>query len=55
MIVLAGLVLGILFGASLAKRRKGKAKDMLQYAAAYAILFSIIGLFITIFVHRASL
>lgn len=54
MIVLAGLVFGILFGAGLAKRRKGQMKDVLQYAAAYAILFSIIGLFITIIVHRAA-
>jgi prolipoprotein diacylglyceryltransferase len=54
MIVLAGLVLGLLFGASLAKRRKGQLKDILQYGAAYAILFSIIGLFITIIIHRAA-
>jgi prolipoprotein diacylglyceryltransferase len=54
MIVIAGLVLGLLFGATLAKRRKGQTKDILQYAAAYAILFSIIGLFITIIIHRAA-
>lgn len=55
MIVIAGLVIGLLFGATLAKRRKGKTKDLLQYAAAYAILFSIIGLFVTVIVHRIAI
>ena len=54
MIVIAGAILGALFGAFLAKRREGKRLDILQYAAGYAILFMIIGLFITIFVHRAA-
>ncbi|MBR9653237.1 hypothetical protein [Thalassovita aquimarina] len=54
MIVIAGAILGALFGAFLAKRRNGKGLDMLQYAAGYAILFMIVGLFITIFVHRAA-
>lgn len=54
MIVLAGLVLGALTGAFVAKRRKGRPLDMLQYGTGYGILFMIIGLFITIFIHRAA-
>jgi hypothetical protein len=52
MIVLAGLVLGALFGAGLAKKRGGRKLDMLQYAAGFAIFFMLIGLFATIFLER---
>ena len=55
MLVLSGALIGAAFGAFLAKRRKGKALDIAQYAAAYAILFMIVGVFLTLFVHRASL
>ncbi|MGC9370315.1 MAG: hypothetical protein ACP5DX_12310 [Paracoccaceae bacterium] len=53
MIVIAGLLLGALWGGMLAKRRKGKRADIAQYAVAYAIVFGIIGMFITIFIERA--
>jgi len=52
MLVLAGLVLGVLVGAVTAKKRGGKALDMAQYAAGYAIAFMLIGLFATIFIER---
>ncbi|MFD1511267.1 hypothetical protein [Lacimonas salitolerans] len=55
MIVLAGALLGATYGAMVAIRRKGKALDIAQYAAGYGILFVIIALFLTIFIHRASL
>ena len=54
MIVIAALVIGILLGIANAKRRGGRGKDMLQYAVAFGILFAILGLFITIIVHRAA-
>lgn len=54
MFVILGIVLGAIVGALLAKRRKGKGLDMLQYAAAYALAFAILGLFITIAVHRMA-
>ncbi len=54
MIVIAGAVIGALFGAFLARKRNGKGLDMLQYAAGYAILFMIAALFITLFIHRAA-
>lgn len=55
MIVLAGALLGAAYGAFIAYRRKGKALDIAQYAAGYGILFTIISLFVTLLIHRASL
>lgn len=52
MIVIAGLVLGAIFGAVLAARRGGKRLDILQYAAAFGIAFCLLGLFLTIFIER---
>lgn len=53
MIVIAGLVLGAVLGAGIAKKRGGKPADMAQYAAVYGIAFSLVGLFATIFLERA--
>ena len=50
---LSGLVLGAIIGALRAKSRGGKTKDMLQWGAAFAIMFGLIGLFILIFVQRS--
>ena len=55
MIVLAGAVLGAIIGASLARKRKGKPLDIVQYAAVYAIGFSLLGLFATLIIHRAAI
>lgn len=52
MIVIAGLVLGAIFGAVLAARRGGKRLDILQYAAGFGIAFCLLGLFVTIFIER---
>lgn len=52
MFVIGGLVLGVLFGGYSARRRGGKAADIAQYAAVYAILFGLIGLFLTLFLDR---
>lgn len=54
MFVILGALLGIVTGGLIAKRRSGKRLDILQYAAMYGIAFSIVGLFITIIVHRMS-
>ena len=53
MFVLVGAVIGALFGGWRAKARGGKRADILQYAAVHAILFALIGLFVTLFIHRA--
>lgn len=52
--VLAALVLGSAIGVWRAKRRGGKALDMLQYAAAHAIPLMILALFVTIFLDRSG-
>lgn len=54
MIVLAGLVIGAVVGALTARRRGGKRLDILQYAAIYAIGFTLLGLFATIFIDRMA-
>lgn len=50
---LIGLILGAIVGAVRARMRGGKPADMLQWGAAYAILFGLIGLFILIFIERS--
>ncbi len=52
MFVIAGLVLGALGGGLSARRRGGKVADIAQYAVAYAILFGLLGLFLTLFLDR---
>lgn len=55
MIVLLGALLGALTGGTIAKRRGGKKPDILQYAVIYAMIFAILGLFITLIIHRFSI
>ncbi len=50
---LAGIVLGALLGAIRAKRRGGKPADMAQWAAAYGMIFGLVGLFVLIFIERS--
>ncbi|GHE05670.1 hypothetical protein U879_04070 [Defluviimonas sp. 20V17] len=52
MIVIAGLVLGGLWGGMLARRRGGARLDIAQYAAVYAILFGVLGMIATIALER---
>jgi len=47
--------LGAVTGALIAKRRKGRLADILQYAFVYALVFALAGLFITLFIHRSSI
>ncbi|SHJ90769.1 hypothetical protein SAMN05444000_11545 [Shimia gijangensis] len=54
MFVLGGALLGLIIGAMIAKKRKGGRLDILQYAIVYAIAFALLGLFVTIGVHRFS-
>ena len=55
MFVIAGLVLGALGGGWTAKRGGGKTADIAQYAAVYAILFGLVGLFVTLILDRLLL
>jgi hypothetical protein len=52
MIFFAALVLGALLGAWRARARGGNRLDVAQYAATHAILFAVLGLFLTILMHR---
>jgi hypothetical protein len=52
MLILGGLVLGGLWGANLARKRKGSRLDIAQYAAGFAIAFAIVGLFATVLIDR---
>jgi len=52
MIVLISTLIGALLGAAAARRRKGNGLDIAQYAGVYAILFAILGLFVTIILER---
>lgn len=52
MIALAGLVFGALYGGFIAKKRGGKALDMLQYAVGFGIAFGLLGMLLTIIAER---
>ena len=54
MLVLAGALGGAAWGGWLAKSRGGLKKDMAQYAAGFAILWSLIGLIATIVIERMA-
>ena len=53
MIVVGFLVIGIGLGLRAARKRNGNRLDMLQYGAGYGIAFALLGMFVTIVVHRS--
>ena len=55
MIILGFLVIGIGLGLRAARKRNGKRLDMIQYAAGYGIAFALLGMFVTIVVHRSMI
>ena len=52
MLVIAGLILGALWGQIYARRGKGTRFDLAQYTIALAILGGILGLFATLIIDR---
>ena len=52
MIVVIALAAGALLGGYKAKQRGGNRKDIAQYAAVYALIFGVIGMFAAIFINR---
>ena len=52
MILVATLLIGASLGWYRARALKGNTKDKLQYAAVFALIFAIIGLFIAIVIDR---
>ncbi|MCY4150894.1 MAG: apolipoprotein acyltransferase [Aestuariivita sp.] len=55
MITVVGALLGAILGYLAAKRQDGDSLDLLQYTIAYAIAFALLGLLITIILHRTFL
>lgn len=54
MIVLAGFVIGALWGGYLARKRKGNRFDIAQYALSFGIAFALVALFVAIFADRMT-
>lgn len=52
MIVIGGFIIGAILGSMLARRRGGARLDLLQYGAVFAILGTILGMFLTIAIGR---
>ncbi len=52
MIVLGAAILGAIWGVIQARKRKGNRLDIAQYAAGYAIAFGLLGMILTVIVHR---
>lgn len=55
MFVIIGALLGAVLGGTIAKKRGGKRLDILQYAGVYAMIFAMLGIFITLIIHRMAL
>ena len=49
---LGGLLFGALLGAFRAKSRGGKLADIAQWAAVFAMIFGVIGMFIAVIITR---
>lgn len=54
MIIIVAALAGAILGAFNAKRRGGRAADMAQYAASYAIIFGLLGFAATIVINRMA-
>ena len=52
MLIGAGFVIGALWGAWLARRRKGTRLDIAQYAGTFGIAFGLLGLLATVVLAR---
>jgi len=52
MIFFAGLLVGAIWGAIVARKRGGNRLDQAQYAAGFGLAFGIIGLLVTVIVDR---
>ncbi len=52
MVIIIMAALGCFTGLGKAKKKNGNRADKIQYAVAYAILFAIVGLFLTIILEK---
>lgn len=51
---LSGLLIGAVLGALGAQRRGGKVLDLLQWGAVLAMIGAMLGLFVLVFIERAT-
>lgn len=51
MLMIVGAIVGAVLGARTAKSRGGQALDMAQYAAGYAIAFTLLAWFLTLLIN----
>lgn len=51
MIYLSAALVGAILGSVIAKRRKGKLADIVQYSVVFAIIFALVGMIATVVVH----
>ena len=51
---LGGLLFGAVLGAIRARMRGGKTLDLLQWGAAFGVIFGLIGLFVMVFLLRSA-
>ncbi len=52
MVIIAGFLIGALWGVVYVRRRKGTGFDIAQYAAVWAIIGGLIGVVITLGIER---
>ena len=52
MIYIPAAIIGALVGGLTARKRGGNRLDIAQYAAGYGIVFALLGLLLTITLHR---
>ena len=50
--VFGGMLIGAIVGGMTARRRGGRPLDIAQYAAAYGIMFALVGLAIRVAISR---
>ncbi|MGD9294387.1 MAG: apolipoprotein acyltransferase [Roseobacter sp.] len=55
MIVILGALLGAIVGGITAYRRQGNRLDIAQYAAGYAMAFTVVGMILTVILDRMLL
>ncbi|MBV1903860.1 MAG: hypothetical protein KUG58_09515 [Marinosulfonomonas sp.] len=52
MIVIAAIILGAVYGVYAASRKGGNRLDKAQYGAVFAIIFALVGLFLTVAIEK---
>lgn len=52
MIIIFSALLGAIIGGLTARRRQGNRLDIAQYAAGYAMAFTVIGMIVTVILDR---